>query len=198
MLKWSLILAIFSLSSGLGWFYWSLGYKARMHAENKRKTEEFNKADKRYNKTMANMALIEDYYKDFKYYKDANFLNRGQRRLTVENHLRSLKKLKLPRLGYGFMPPRTHRIPPVDMNKEFQLYAWDLTLKMELLHGGDLFSLLNEMDKKHKDGLFAVKSCKLQHLREPSVDLSKGNLEGTCTLEFYDQEIKESNGKDNE
>ena len=68
-----------------------------------------------------------------------------------------------------------------------------MTLNMQLLHEGDLYTIINTLDKKAK-GLFDVQSCKItKNLSSISALLEKDsdkNFATVCVLNWYTMQKK--------
>ncbi|MBT8420715.1 MAG: hypothetical protein KJO08_07650 [Gammaproteobacteria bacterium] len=67
----------------------------------------------------------------------------------------------------------------------YRIHASEMQLTMGLLHEGDLFSLLAELDR-HAVGGYSVEYCRLRRVgREPSRNPTKANLNADCVLRWY-------------
>lgn len=79
------------------------------------------------------------------------------------------------------------RYPDID------IYKSTMTLNMQLLHEGDLYTIINNLDKKAK-GLFDVESCtiaKNQTQNTPLIEKdSDKNFASVCVLNWYTMQKK--------
>lgn len=164
----------------------SMYFKSRMHAEFLRNNAIFQSNSKRYLDVDEEEKTISEYYP--KFIKLYNYGEIGQeRRLNWIETLRSAGvDIKLPSLSYTIESQKAYT-PDFAVNMgSYRLYKSDMSLKIQLLHEGDLFNLLNDLDGDAK-GLYRVSSCKLtNNIREElSDDPNAGNVSADCLLEWF-------------
>ncbi|MBF0427904.1 MAG: hypothetical protein HQL94_03210 [Magnetococcales bacterium] len=98
--------------------------------------------------------------------------------------------LKLPTpIRYKLDPIRLYTPPfPLPQGQGFQLYASRMELTLGLVHEGDLFDLMDFLEKK-KVGFFQFTQCKLDTMTNEPLEgkkLKAGvNLKGMCLLEWF-------------
>ncbi len=98
--------------------------------------------------------------------------------------------MKPPKLAYEIRAQSVYE-PEFALNTGgFDINATDMDLSMGLLHEGDLFDVLNILDKKAA-GLFSVSSCELS--RAAIANRERGlaeRLEANCQLRWLTIDLK--------
>lgn len=164
----------------------SMYFKNRMNMEFLRNNAVFQSNSKRYLDVDEEERTIKEYYP--KFIKLYNYGEIGQeRRLDWIETLRSAGvDIKLPSLSYTIDSQKAF-IPNFAINMgRYRLFKSDMSLKIQLLHEGDLFNLLKELDSKAK-GLYRVSNCKLtNNIRgKLSDDPNVANVSADCLLEWF-------------
>lgn len=164
----------------------SLYFKGRMDLEFKRNNAVFQSNSKRYLAVDGEEKTISEYYPKFT--KLYNYGEIGQeRRLNwIETLRRAGVDIKLPSLSYSIESQKAF-VPNFVVNMgQFRLFKSDMDLKVQLLHEGDLFNLLDELDRSAK-GLYRVSRCKLNNNAEGKLtdDLDTANVTADCLLEWF-------------
>lgn len=77
--------------------------------------------------------------------------------------------------------------------KGLTVFRSDMTLDMKMAHEGDLFAILNTLEKRAK-GLFVVDQCVIEKLSNPSLN-SNENMAARCELGWYTFKSAENKGK---
>ena len=139
--------------------------------------------------------IIEEYFPAF-----AGLYNHGEigreRRLDWIEALRSSGlDIKLPSLNYSITSQVVYTPDFLTNMGRFRFYKSDMTLKMQLLHEGDLFNLLDALSNKAK-GVFRVKECKINSRVTDTLsdNPAAGNVDAECLLEWFT--LKLSDGSD--
>lgn len=102
------------------------------------------------------------------------------------------QSLKLPApIRYKLEPARPLVPPfPPPPNSGFQLFSSRMELTLGLLHEGDLFNLIDFLEKK-RVGVYHIRQCGLRHQpRDPKEGAATGpgpgvNLQGGCVMEWF-------------
>lgn len=178
-----LILAMLICGSLIGG---SLYFKGRMDQEFRRNNAIFQSNSKRYLAVDEEEKTIREYYPKF-----INLYNYGEigqeRRLDwIETLRRAGVDIKLPSLSYSIESQKAF-VPNFVLNMgRYRLFKSDMSLKMQLLHEGDLFNLLNELDSSAK-GLYRVSNCKLNNNVKGKLidDPDTANVTANCLLEWF-------------
>ena len=130
-------------------------------------------------------AMIEDYYPRFQALEDQGIIGAERRLNWIENLRRADEALKLPRLAYSINSRElfTADFPLAD--GAFRPYASRMTLTLGLLHGQDLFALLDSLDQSTQ-GLYSVDFCDLVRQRDsPGTSGTEVHVTGMCQLRWY-------------
>ena len=101
---------------------------------------------------------------------------------------------KIPHLKYSIK--KQEKIKSSDLNTRYpdiDIFKSTMQLNMQLLHEGDLFTILNNLDKSAK-GLFDIQSCSLvKNTAQYSSLLDKDtdkNFAAVCVLNWYTMQKK--------
>lgn len=164
----------------------SLYFKKEMDMEFRRNNVIFRSNSNRYLAVDEEEKLIREYFPRF-----VDLYNYGEigqeRRLDWIETLRSTGvEIKMPSLSYTIESQKTFT-PAFTVNMgRYRLYKSDMSLKMQLLHEGDLFKLLNELDMKAK-GLYRVSNCRLNNNMKGKLtdDPNVPNVTADCLLEWF-------------
>ena len=140
--------------------------------------------------------VIKDYFPRFMDLHKTGLLGKEQRLNWIEVLQDAGDRLQLPSLSYEIRAQKTHYPEfPVPRGR-YQIFVSEMTLKMQLLHEGDLFVLLNLLNERAK-GLYTVSGCELtRNFVELADNPRAGNVTATCLLEWFsikpadDPEIK--------
>ncbi len=104
------------------------------------------------------------------------------------------KRIKLPALRYE-IDSQSEYSPGYSINTgNFKVYRSGMKLKLDLLHEGDIFQVLNDLDKSAQ-GIYSVSECELiKRPGEKLEDIKKGNILAECILDWFT--IKKSDGNE--
>jgi hypothetical protein len=130
-------------------------------------------------------AMIEDYYPQFQALENQGIIGAERRLNWIENLRRADEALKLPRLAYSINTRKlfTAEFPLAD--GAFRPYSSEMTLTLGLLHGRDLFELLDRLDQSTQ-GLYSVDFCELLRQRDsPGTSATEVHVTGKCKLRWY-------------
>jgi len=103
-------------------------------------------------------------------------------------------RIKLPALSYSISSQKDYTPPyPLTLGS-YKIYKSEMTLEMQLLHEGDLFSLLNALNNDAR-GEYNLTSCGFDKGNKDIVESPNApNIRVSCELEWYT--IKLASGKE--
>jgi hypothetical protein len=161
-------------------------FKGEMDQEFRRNNAVFQSNSNRYLAVDEEEKTIREYYPQF--IKLYNYGEIGQeRRLDWLEALRSAGvDIKLPSLSYTIESQKAY-VPNFAVNMgRYRLFKSDMSLKMQLLHEGDLFDLLHELERNAK-GFYRVSNCKLINNVKGRLtdDADAANVSVDCLLEWF-------------
>lgn len=150
---------------------------------------KFNSATNRYNTSIDRKKLLEQF--ENKYLK-----LKKQGIVGIENRLHWIDVLenistnhKIPYMKYSI--DQQTKLKSKKLSSAYpgiDIFQSSMSLKMQLLHEGDLFSILNNLEQK-ANGLFDVQSCAISKNKTASDSIinSKSNLNysSICRLNWY-------------
>ena len=119
----------------------------------------------------------------------------GEQRLNWIETLRDAgDSIKLPALRYEIDSQDVYT-PGYSLNTgNFKVYRSGMHLRLDVLHEGDIFRVLSELDKKAL-GIYSVTGCKMLRRRGGLIEnIDKANILTDCTLEWFT--IKKSDGSE--
>nr|VFJ61929.1 MAG: hypothetical protein BECKDK2373B_GA0170837_110512 [Candidatus Kentron sp. DK]VFJ70411.1 MAG: hypothetical protein BECKDK2373C_GA0170839_12612 [Candidatus Kentron sp. DK] len=155
--------------------------------------ERFRETKTGYQRLDREMATTRAYLPRFRaLVNSAGFIGEEQRLTWLEALRNAAWRIGLPALDYTISSRTPYRAPgfPLD-TAPYQLHASEMQLTMGLLHEGDLFSLLAELDR-HAVGLHDVAYCHLRRVGgEPARDPGRANIGCECVLRWYTLERQE-------
>ena len=119
----------------------------------------------------------------------------GEQRLNWIETLRDAgERIRLPALRYEIDSQDVYN-PGYTINSgNFKVYRSGMHLRLDLLHEGDIFQVLHDLDKKAL-GIYSVTGCKMLRRRGGLIEnIEKANILTECTLDWFT--IKKSDGSE--
>ena len=129
--------------------------------------------------------LIRNYYPRFVELYKAGIIGHERRLDWVEALQKADADTGMPRLAYEIksreaFTPGFH----VDIGP-YQIYDSTMTLKLGLLHEGDLARLLDDLNR-YTSGLYSVSQCSFHRAGQTiHMNLKKANINGECALHWF-------------
>ena len=99
---------------------------------------------------------------------------------TIQN---TTKKRGMPSVKYSISTQEA--LKEANIKSEYRgidVFKSVMTLDIKMAHEGDLFALLNDLEKA--DGLFSVDRCDIEKISKKTVD-SNNNMKAYCELGWY-------------
>ena len=164
-------------------------------AENKQAAQHnLESAKQRYYTALDRKKLLEEFSSKYEQLTNSGIVGNEHRLNWVDIIERTTKNFQIPYLKYKIdkqksitSPNLTQSYPGLDL-----LYSI-MTLELQLLHEGDLYTVLNSLEKQAK-GLFDVQNCLIVRNLTQSADLldsrSDKNFSAKCTLNWYTMKKK--------
>jgi hypothetical protein len=182
----SLITLVLSIVLGACLVTGSIYFKAAMEREFNRNNAVFQNISRRYLAVDEEERLIQQYFPRFIGLHEQGVIGAEKRLDWIEVLRESGSAIELTSLGYSIQSQKAY-IPsfPVNMSG-FRLYSSTMQLNMQLLHEGDLFSLLEALDR-NAPGKFTVAGCKLNNntANATLADVNQSNVTAECHLEWF-------------
>lgn len=187
----SLLLSlIVSSSLVVGSYY----FESAMNREYIRNNALFQNISQRYLAIDEEAKRIEKYLPEFISLYNRGVIGNEQRLNWIEVLQNTGARIKIPSLSYSISSQKDYTPPYSITLGSFKLYKSEMSLEIQLLHEGDLFSLLNALNAEAR-GEFNLTSCSFDKGNKDIVESANAaNMRVSCELEWYT--IKLANGKE--
>ena len=178
--------------------YYHRSYEVDWQTENRHLIQ--NKV--KYQQSKDRVKLLEEYENQFNKLKDKGIYGEEQRIHWIETIQSSTEKRKIPSVKFEIA--EQIKLDRNNMDGDFSsvdIYFSKMNIDFKLLHEGDLFGLLQDLDN-HAHGLNAVSQC---HIRNNFSELTSvidsnsfANFSGNCQLYWFtmDEEKADFNEED--
>jgi hypothetical protein len=150
----------------------------------KRNRGVFQSISRRYLDVDQEEKLLLDNYPKFVALYESGIIGREKRLNWIEALRQSGEKLNLPSLRYAIKSQETFT-PGFQINYGgFVLYRSSMDLTLGLLHEGDLFELLNYINR-NADGAYTITECKFSPVGKNIIyDKDQANISASCLLHW--------------
>ncbi len=160
----------------------SMYYEDMMYARYQKEDARFKAISRKYLAVDQEEKLIKDDYPRFVEFYRQGIIGPEHRLNWLETLRAARDRLEIPDLRYQ-IDSREQFVPDYDVvSGPFELYATRMKLSLDMLHEGDLFSLLQVLDER-AEGLYTVSRCHLKRLQKQVVlKADSKNLMAECEL----------------
>jgi len=155
---------------------------------------DLNEARERYFTAINQKKLLKLFEDKYIHLQKMGIVGDENRLNWVDNIEKITSENKIPYLKYKIA--KRQPINTAELNKNYpqiELFRSTMTLQMQLLHEGDLYTIINSLDKRAV-GLFDIKSCSItrnptqaKSLLESATDK---NFSANCELNWYTMQKK--------
>lgn len=158
-------------------------YMSDIYQQNQDATRAMQKWKTKINSSVENNQIIDEFESNF-----LNLVNQGvvgsENRLSwFETIQETARKRGMPSVKYSISSQKALKSTNLQAQyRGIDVFKSVMTLDIKMAHEGDLFALLNDLEKA--DGLFSVDSCDIQKVSNKSVG-SKNNMKAYCELSWY-------------
>jgi len=150
----------------------------------KRANIALRSAEDEYRKLDELEQMIAVYYPKYQDLERVGIIGEERRLGWTEALERADEALKLPELKYTIDTQARHRAEYPLPDGTYKLFASEMNLNLGLLHGDDLFRLLNLLEDEG-EGLFSVDACSLIRVRDAPGRGDTPHVRSTCRLYWY-------------
>ncbi len=184
ILKKSLIFLSLSLvisSTLIGASYY---FNSNLNKEYNNNKSIFQSISRRYLDVDHEEKLLRDYYPQFVELYRQGIIGREKRLNWIEALRQASEKIRLPSLNYSINSQEEH-IPEYSINYSgYTLYRSSMELNLGLLHEGDLFKLMDYMNRA-ADGIYTISECSFSMKgREIKFEKNSANISVQCLLNW--------------
>ena len=160
-------------------------YVSGLAAENSQFQASLNQIRDHYVAAIQERQLIERYWPQYRQLQAGGFVG-DENRLNWVDLLHTLAtKHRVLGLSYEVLP-RAVAMPNQNVNTgEFQMQDSEMTLRLDLLHEGNLLALLQDLSIQNA-GIFNLKSCSIDRAQpEITISSSASNVSAQCKLIWH-------------
>ena len=178
-------LVFFSCAAGLSasLLAASVYFERSMEQGRLRHSDKLDSLSRRYHALDGQEDVIREFSSRFTDLYKSGILGRERRLDWIEALQEAGNRLSVPSLGYEIRAQQPHTDFPVPAGG-YGIYVSEMSLEMQLLHEGDLFTLLRFLDE-HARGLYSVSSCELtRNFVQLTDNPGAGNVAASCLLEW--------------
>lgn len=169
-------------------------FEDAMNREYIRNNAQFKNISQRYLAIDEEAKRIQKYLPEFIDLYNRGVIGSEQRLNWIEVLQNAGARIKIPSLSYSISSQKDYTPPYSISLGSYKLYKSEMSLEIQLLHEGDLFSLLSTLNNEAR-GEFNLTSCNLDKGRNDIVESAKAaNIRASCELEWYT--IKLASGKE--
>jgi len=182
VLRNALILLLLALAVSAALIAGSSYYEDMMYAQYHKEDVRFKAISRKYLAVDLEEKLIKDDYPEFLSLYQQGIIGAEHRLNWLETLRAGRDRLDIPDLRYQ-IDSREQYSPDYDVvSGPFELYTTRMKLTLDMLHEGDLFSLLQVLDER-AEGLYTVSRCTIKRLKKKlELAVKAKNLVAQCEL----------------
>lgn len=189
LLKGSLIIFCVCLIVAGGLIGGSHYFNEKLYKEYQNNKNIFQSISQRYLGVDQEEKLLRDYYPSFVKLYNQGIIGREKRLNWIEALRQAGEKTQLPSLNYSISSQEEY-IPEYTINYSgYTLYRSSMELNLGLLHEGDLFKLMEYLNRA-ADGIYTISECKFSmKSREIKFEKDIANISANCLLHWITIEL---------
>jgi len=163
----------------------SFYFKEQMKKEYVRNNAVFQSISQKYLAVDEEEKLIRKYYPGFIKLYNQGVIGKEHRLNWIEVLRSAGEAIMLPSLSYEIKSQNIYT-PAFSVNLgRYQIFSSEMSLDMQLLHEGDLFSLLESLDKNAK-GLYSMSRCSMDNRLPGTTEaISAANISVKCDVIWF-------------
>ena len=184
VLRGPLILLFISLLVGGAMAGGSYYFSTEMEKQYNAQKSQFQSISRRYLDIDQEEKLLLDYYPRFVKLYNQGVIGRERRLDWIEALRQSGETVDVPKLSYA-IESQNEFVPAYTVNYGgYKLYSTRMELQLGLLHEGDMFSLLSQLNNSAK-GMYTVSQCSFKR-KGNQIRFEKDfvNIDTACTLQW--------------
>ena len=193
-LRGAVVLSAGCAALGVSLVAGSAVFESRMEREHHYHSDRLNEISLRYLALDGEKRMIGEYLPQFLELQSTGLLGKEHRLNWIETLQDAGNTLGLPSLGYEIKAQEPWSASYQTPSGGYGVFVSEMTLGLQLLHEGDLFTLLDLLDERAK-GLFTVSSCDLtRNFVELTDNPDAANVTADCLLEWFS--VKPADGRE--
>ena len=184
VLRGSIILLVIAVVITAGSIVGSYQFANSKNKINKREQAKYMSARTQYHTLDEEEGLIAIYLPRYVALENAGIIGREKRLDWIESLRQSAKQSQVAKMQYDISAQKPFETNiPLDVG-DYKIYASTMSLKVDLLHEGDLFALLDNLNSSITS-LYGLSECDLKRKgSEISNEVDAINLSARCNLNF--------------
>ena len=158
-------------------------YMDDIYQDQQSATRAMRKWQTKINSSVENNQIIDEFESNFLKLVNQGVVGAEDRLSWFETIQETAKKRGMPSVKYSISAQKL--LQENNLKKRYRgidVFKSMMTLDIKMAHEGDLFALLNDLEKA--DGLFAVDSCDIEKISKAAVDKDT-NMKAYCELGWY-------------
>ncbi len=189
-LQGSLIFLLIAVIAAAALIYFGMLYEEQRAADYRQQESQLRSTHRKYEQLVRDLDLMKQYTAKFNDYKASGLVGEERRLSWIESLEAVNSRLRLARLGYNLMPQEDFLRPGFKPPRFVSVRSSPMQVTMELLHEGDLFSLIDGLEQEISN-LFTVDSCRLRLKGQVGklFDTRKPNLAGECVIRWVSIDV---------
>lgn len=172
-------------------------YLDEMNSEKQKASRDMHKWQSKINTSIENNQIIDEFEANFIRLVNQGVVGNEERLSWFETVQNTAGKRGMPSVKYSVSSQE--KLDYKNIQREFpgiNVYKTTMTLNMKIGHEGDLFVLLNNLEKAN--GLYAVDRCDIEKINITKAE-SLNNMKAYCELGWYTlRSASEKTGKKGE
>lgn len=143
----------------------------------------------KYQLAKKNSELIKQYKSKYEWLNSKGIIESEDRLSWVNTMETAVNKKLITSVQYKIGKQEIYKDPALaSVFPDIDVFISSMSIEMELLHEGDLYSFINELKKSAK-GLFEIKSCELSAMAKTAEAILESvtdrNLKARCNINWY-------------
>ncbi len=158
-------------------------YMDDIYQDQQSEKREMRKWQSKINSSVENNQIIDEFENNFLKLVNQGVVGAEDRLSWFETIQNTAKKRGMPSVKYSISTQAT--LDEKNIKREYRgidVFKSVMTLDIKMAHEGDLFALLNDLEKA--DGLFAVDRCDIEKMSRKTVD-TENIMKAYCELGWY-------------
>jgi hypothetical protein len=167
----------------------SVMYKESATVDKQMATDGLEQAKEQYHLAIDRKQILKEFENKYKKLEKTGVVGDEYRLSWIDTIEQTVKKSKIPYVNYKIS--KQIKKANNDLSGSYpgiDVFQSEMVLDMQLLHEGDLYTVLNQLDKKAK-GLFDINSCTMSSLQSARGSILESktdkNFTARCNIDWY-------------
>ena len=156
-------------------------FNSSLEKEYKNNKSVFQSISRRYLDVDQEEKVLRENYPEFVKLYNKGIIGQEKRLNWIESLRQAGEIINLPSLSYSIESQEEH-VPEYTVNYSgYSLYRSSMELSLGLLHEGDLFKLIDYINK-NADGVYTISECRLRKNGNIQYEKDRANVTASCVL----------------